>query len=287
MKEFARHGVDVALITAATPSAEPIELTASICRDRGRVVVMGTVDLGVSRQPMYMKELSLVLSRSYGPGRYDPQHEEEGVDYPIGYVRWTEKRNMEAFLELLASGAINVTPFIERRCSVEQGGAAYRELKDTGAYTVLLEYPIRALIAVPAVSSDSPQSVRARRSEELRIGYIGAGSFARVVIFPALRQSRGVALHSVATASGVAAESARRLFSFGPGNAGWRPASGQRHRCGGGPLSPATTAMRNTSLRPFPITSLFSWKNRWPSAEQLEEVKCAYRQRKRGTPLLF
>jgi hypothetical protein len=104
VKEFARHGVDVALITAATPSAEPIELTASICRDRGRVVVVGTVDLGVSRQPMYMKELSLVRSRSYGPGRYDPQYEEEGVDYPIGYVRWTEKRNMEAFLELLASG---------------------------------------------------------------------------------------------------------------------------------------------------------------------------------------
>src|ERR1700681_2064026 len=88
VKEFARHGVDVALITAATPSAEPIELAASICRDRGRVVVVGTVDLGVSRQPMYMKELSLVLSRSYGPRRYDPQYAEEGVDYPIGYVRW-------------------------------------------------------------------------------------------------------------------------------------------------------------------------------------------------------
>ena len=137
-------------------------MAAGICRDRGRIVVVGTVDLGVSRQPMYMKELSLVLSRSYGPGRYDPLYEEEGLDYPIGYVRWTEKRNMEAFLELLASGAIQVAPFIEKRCSVEQGGAAYRELKDTGAYTVLVEYPVRALPAMPVVSSDSPQPVRAR-----------------------------------------------------------------------------------------------------------------------------
>ncbi len=213
-KEFAGHGADVAIITAATPSAEPIELAAGICRDRGRIVVVGTVDLGVSRQPMYMKELSLVLSRSYGPGRYDPQYEEEGLDYPIGYVRWTEKRNMEAFLELLASGAIQVSPFIEKRCSVEQGGAAYRELKDTGAYTVLVEYPVRALPAIPVASSDSPQPVRARGPGDLRIGCIGAGSFARAVIFPALRQSRGVVLHSVATASGVAAESARRLFGF-------------------------------------------------------------------------
>ena len=96
-----------------------------------------------------MKELSLVLSRSCGPGRYDPQYEEEGIDYPVGYVRWTEKRNMEAFLELLASGAIQVAPLIEKRCPVEQGSGAYQELKQTGAYTVLVEYPSRALIQMP------------------------------------------------------------------------------------------------------------------------------------------
>src|SRR5713226_4518461 len=164
IKEFSRYGVDAAILTAASDSAEPVEMAAKILRDRGRISVVGVVGIGASRSNMYAKELSLALSRSYGPGRYDPQYEEEGIDYPIGYVRWTEKRNMEAFLELLASGAINVTPFLERRCSVEQGGAAYRELKDTGAYTVLLEYPLRALIAMPAVASDSPQSVRARRA---------------------------------------------------------------------------------------------------------------------------
>jgi len=219
VQEFARYGVDVAIITAATPSAEPIELAANISRDRGRIVVVGTVDLGVSRKTMYMKELSLVLSRSYGPGRYDSQYEEDGLDYPVGYVRWTEKRNMEAFLDLLASGAVNVAPFLERCCPVEQGSAAYQELKDTGAYTVLLEYPSRGLISMPpstgaAAESPSRTAARSGRASELKVSCIGAGSFARAVIIPALRKTRGVSLQSVATASGVASESARQLFGF-------------------------------------------------------------------------
>jgi predicted dehydrogenase/threonine dehydrogenase-like Zn-dependent dehydrogenase len=211
VQEFARYGADVAIITAASPSAEPIELAADISRDRGRIVVVGTVDLGVSRTAMYMKELSLVLSRSYGPGRYDAEYEEEGRDYPVGHVRWTEKRNMEAFLDLLAAEAVNVAPFLERRCRVEQASAAYEELKNSSAYTVLLEYPSRALINMPMTSE---ASTRAPRAGELRVSCIGAGSFARSVLFPALRKNRGVALHSVATASGVASESARRLFGF-------------------------------------------------------------------------
>ena len=152
VKEFARYGSDVAIVAASSASSEPVELAANISRDRGRIVVVGAVDLGVSRKAMYQKELSLVLSRSYGPGRYDAHYEEEGHDYPIGYVRWTEKRNMEAFLDLLASGAINVSPVLERRCPVEQGGAAYQELKNTAAYTVLVEYPGRVLIPMPAAA---------------------------------------------------------------------------------------------------------------------------------------
>ena len=211
VQEFTRYGADVAIITTASPSAEPVELAASISRDRGRIVVVGTVDLGVSRKAMYMKELSLVLSRSYGPGRYDSEYEEDGQDYPVGYVRWTEKRNMEAFLDLLASGAIQIAPFLERRCPVEHGSAAYEGVENGGAYTVLLEYPSRALISMPAASS---AALRVPRRGELRVSCIGAGSFARAILFPALRKSRGVTLHSVATASGVASESARRLFGF-------------------------------------------------------------------------
>lgn len=213
-REFARYGADAAIITAATSSTEPIELAANILRDRGRIIVVGAVDLGVSRQPMYMKELSVYLSRSYGPGRYDPQYEEAGMDYPIGYVRWTEKRNMEAFLELLASRAINVGPLIERRCSIEEGGKPYEELNKTGVYTIVLEYPGASgePAAPPAISS--VEVARGPRPGALRVGCIGAGAFSRNVIFPALRKSRDVALHAVATASGVASESARRLFDF-------------------------------------------------------------------------
>jgi predicted dehydrogenase/threonine dehydrogenase-like Zn-dependent dehydrogenase len=214
IKEFARYGSDVAIIAAASASSEPVELAANISRDRGRIVVVGAVDLGVSRQAMYVKELSLVLSRSYGPGRYDAQFEEEGHDYPIGYVRWTEKRNMEAFLDLVAAGAIDVAPFLERRCPVEQGSVAYQELKSTGAYTVLLEYPGRVLIPMPMATGAAARAARAPSAGELRVSCIGAGSFARAVTFPALRKTRGVALHSVATASGIASESARRLFGF-------------------------------------------------------------------------
>jgi predicted dehydrogenase/threonine dehydrogenase-like Zn-dependent dehydrogenase len=211
VQEFARYGADVAIITAASSSAEPIELAANISRDRGRIVVVGTVDLGVSRKAMYRKELSLVLSRSYGPGRYDSQYEEDGFDYPVGYVRWTEKRNMEAFLDLLAAKAVDVSPFLEKRCAVEQGAAAYQELKDSSAYTVLVEYPVRALISMPPSSASSARVVH---PGDLRVSCIGAGNYARAVIFPALRKTSGVVLQSVATASGVASESARRLFGF-------------------------------------------------------------------------
>ena len=214
MCEFSRYGADAAIVTAATPSAEPTELAANIARDRGRIVVVGAVGLGVSRPPMYLKELSLTLSRSYGPGRYDPQYEHEGIDYPIGYVRWTEKRNMEAFLDLLASGALQLDPLLERRCPVQQAGAAYEELRSRGPYTVLLEYPsTEAAMEVPAARA-SPQVMRPRTAGELRVCCIGAGAFAQGVIFPTLRSTRGIALDSVATSSGVGSESARRSFGF-------------------------------------------------------------------------
>jgi len=117
------------------------------------------------------------------------------------------------------SQAADVTPLIEKRCPVEQGGEAYQELKDTGAYTVLLEYPSRALLPMLAPTNDGTKSsgashARVSQTDELKIGCIGAGSFARDTIFPALSKSCGVVLHSVATASGVASESARRLFHF-------------------------------------------------------------------------
>lgn len=214
VQSFSRYGADAAVITAATRSSEPLELAAKLLRDRGRIVVVGDVGLGVPRAALYEKELSLALSRSYGPGRYDPSYEERGVDYPIGYVRWTEQRNMEAFLDALASGAINVASLLDRQCSVENAAQAYDEIRQSGAYTVLIRYPERDFTR-ERVESPSPISVQARQGREsVFAGCIGAGSFARGTIFPHLQKISGVVLEAVATASGIAAESARTSVGF-------------------------------------------------------------------------
>ncbi len=211
---FSRYGADAAVITAATRSSEPLELAAKLLRDRGRIVVVGDVGLGVARAPLYNKELSMALSRSYGPGRYDPVYEERGVDYPIGYVRWTEQRNMEAFLDALASGAINVAPLLERQRPIEEAPQAYNEIRQSGVYTVLIRYPEQNFSRRRVeTSAAAPKHARAA-CESVRAGCIGAGSFALGTIFPHLRKIPGVVMESVATASGIAAESARASVGF-------------------------------------------------------------------------
>jgi predicted dehydrogenase/threonine dehydrogenase-like Zn-dependent dehydrogenase len=210
---FSRYGLDAALITAATKSAEPLELAATLLRDRGRIAVIGDVGMGVSRTNMYMKEISLSMSRSYGPGRYDPRYEEEGRDYPIGFVRWTEKRNMEGFLDLLASGALQVGPLLTNRYPVEEGGKAYAGL-ETGNYTGIIDYHAPADFRIPDKKPVVSRSAQPQPAGKLRIGCVGAGGFARSVIFPHLRSSTGLILESVATRSGAAAESARKGFGF-------------------------------------------------------------------------
>ncbi len=211
-REFTRYGADAVIITAATSSCEPIEAAAEIARDRGRIVIVGDVGLGVSRRHVYHKELSVILSRSYGPGRYDPRYEREGIDYPIGYVRWTEKRNMEAFLHFLASGTINVDKLIEKRYPVTEASEAYAALKSSGTYTVLIEYPDTAASA--SKPSVAPVARPIKSTAAVNIGCIGAGAFAKNVVFPALRATKQAVFHSVATSSGIASESARRSFGF-------------------------------------------------------------------------
>ncbi len=209
---FSRYGVDAALITAATKSAEPLELAAKLLRDRGRISVVGDVGMGVSRADMYRKEISLSMSRSYGPGRYDPRYEEGGHDYPIGFVRWTEKRNMEAFLDLLASGALQVDPLLAVSFAVEEGARAYAAM-EAGAYTGIIDYHVSA-DGKPAAKSSLPAQIpQTRTRDKLRLGCIGAGGFAGGVIFPFLRPSP-VVMQSVASSTGAAAESARTRFGF-------------------------------------------------------------------------
>jgi predicted dehydrogenase/threonine dehydrogenase-like Zn-dependent dehydrogenase len=210
---FSRYGVDAALITAATRSADPLELAAKLLRDRGRISVIGDVGMGVSRANMYRKEISLAMSRSYGPGRYDPLYEEGGQDYPIGFVRWTEKRNMEAFLDLLSTGSLAVDPLLAQQFPVEDGGKAYAAV-EAGAYTGIIDYHApgdREPMAKPSLATHARQP---RSQDKLRVGCIGAGGFARGIIFPHLRSAAGLQLESVATSTGAAAASARTGFGF-------------------------------------------------------------------------
>jgi threonine dehydrogenase-like Zn-dependent dehydrogenase/predicted dehydrogenase len=214
-------GVDVAIITAASPSADPLELASDILRDRGRIVVVGDVGMGVSRRKLYDKELSIALSRSYGPGRYDANYEEKGIDYPIGYVRWTEQRNLQAFLDLVASGSMDLSPLTSQQCDIEDAEAAYNLIREKKAYTVILRYSghqenTDALFVVshehkPSLIAAAPMK---NTKEHVRVSCIGAGSFARDVVFPQLAKMAGVELRAVATSCGYSSESALRMHKF-------------------------------------------------------------------------
>lgn len=197
---------DAVLITAATSSDDPVELAAALCRDRGRVVVVGVVGLSLSRARYYDKEIDLRLSRSYGPGRYDRTYEERGIDYPIGYVRWTERRNMEAFVGLAAAGRLDLAGLISERIPVQQAPAAYDRLASstTSPLGILIEYAATALDPAPRPTTTRPVS-------GATVGLIGAGSFASRVLIPGLTAA-GFHVVSVASASGLsAAGTAERL----------------------------------------------------------------------------
>ena len=124
-RQSQNQGADAVVITASTKSSDPVELAGEVARDRGIVVAVGLVGMEIPRETYYKKELTFKVSRSYGPGRYDTNYEEKGRDYPIGYVRWTENRNMQAFVQLLAEGKINVKPLITHRFPIDEAIKAY------------------------------------------------------------------------------------------------------------------------------------------------------------------
>ena len=213
---LAPSGVDAVVITAGTNSNDPVELAAELCRDRGRVVVVGAVGLRLPREPYYHKELDLRLSRSYGPGRYDPLYEERGMDYPIGYVRWTEGRNRGAVLDLLARGAVRVEPLITHRFPLEDAEGAYASVEGRAgepSLGVLFSYPSAAS---PSIGRVALPRAAAAPGGGLGVGLVGAGSFAGGVLLPALRSAAGdgLQLRGVASASGVSARSIGRRFGF-------------------------------------------------------------------------
>ena len=209
------RGMDAVIITASTKPTEstPVHQAALMCRKRGRIVLVGVTGLELSRADFYEKELSFQVSCSYGPGRYDPNYEERGNDYPVGFVRWTEQRNFEAVLDMMADGRLDVKPLISHRFSIDEAERAY-ELVGGAAPSlgILLEYhgesvkpdaEVRARTV--AVSAPGPGSAS--------IAFIGSGNYSTAVLIPAFRGS-GARLKAVVSAAGVSGLHAARKFGF-------------------------------------------------------------------------
>ncbi len=210
------QGVDAVIITAATKKRDPVDQAIQLCRSKGKIVVVGVVDIHPDRNELWQKEVELVVSKAAGPGSLDPLYELEGIDLPIGDVRWTQKRNLEEFLRLLQSKKVNVQPLITHRFSIADAEQAYTQLIAGELDTpigVLLEYvkdtPILQSLPLPAVSG----SVSSRQGV-VNLGVIGAGLFGKALLLPALQKLKGVNLHTLATSSGVNAEHSGRKFGF-------------------------------------------------------------------------
>ncbi|HTG88113.1 MAG TPA: bi-domain-containing oxidoreductase, partial [Pyrinomonadaceae bacterium] len=206
------RGADAVLITAATDSNQPVELAARVSRLKGRVIVVGMTGLDIPRAPFFSRELKLIISMSYGPGRYDPNYEERGHDYPLPYVRWTEKRNIESFLELIGDKRVNVERLTTHRFRIEDAERAYALIsaESTEPYLgVLLNYdPDRE------VTTRVPLTPAVQRAEKaIRLGVIGAGGYVPAMLLPHFK-SEGVEFRSIATASGVSAHDVGKRFGF-------------------------------------------------------------------------
>jgi len=220
------QGFDAVLICADTPSNDPVELAGIIARDRAFVVASGAVGLEIPRKLYFEKELTFLNSRSYGPGRYDPAYEEGGQDYPIGYVRWTEGRNLKAFVELLSTGAVDPAPLITHRYPVDNAAEAYHLItgKDAEPFLgVLITYKGTQTSGTPLETTrKAPRSAKVEPSEtagslppeNVRLGILGAGNFASAVMLPAVKKAPGIELVGIASASGLSAQNAANRYGF-------------------------------------------------------------------------
>lgn len=194
-------GVDAVLITASTKSNDPVTQAARMSRKRGRIVLVGVTGLELNRSDFYEKELSFQVSCSYGPGRYDPNYEEGGQDYPIGFVRWTQQRNFETILDMISSGRIDVRPLITHHFAFENAVDAYNILStERKALGILLRYDGESNSRhVKTVKFDNTSIIPAAKAV---IGFVGAGNYASRVLIPAFKAG-GAQLHTIATSGGV------------------------------------------------------------------------------------
>ncbi len=215
------RGVDAVLICAGTPSDDPVVLAGAIARDRANIVAVGAVGLNIPRREYFQKELNFVNSRSYGPGRYDPNYEEFGHDYPIGYVRWTEGRNVESVVDLMGSGRLDVSSLITHRFPIERAPEAYELItgkKDEPFLGVLLTYPEGDLQErtdkFERLDLGVSQRINVQTSERVSLGVLGAGNFATAVMLPAVSKIPSIDLLGVVSGSGLSAQHAGKKFGF-------------------------------------------------------------------------
>ncbi len=274
-------GADAVIITAGTKSNDPVNLAGELCREKARVVLVGDVGMELPRGPYYMKELDFRLSRSYGPGRYDPAYEEHGNDYPAGYVRWTENRNMQEFLRLVATKQIDLAKVTTHHFPVEQAPAAYALITNRNAYKyekylgIVLEYGAGAADSVAAkIVIDAEH--RKPSPHALNIGFLGAGNFAQASLLPHVRRSSETSLVGVCTANGLNAKNVARIFGFQ--FATTDPAEILANK----DISSVFIAARHNHHARFVVDSLKSGKNVFVekplalNAEELDEVVTAY-----------
>ena len=228
-------GVDAVLIAAATHSDEPVTVAAEICRKKGRVVATGLVGMNLPRDQYYKKEVDFRLSCSYGPGRYDPVYEEQGVDYPFGYVRWTEQRNMAAFLQLVAEGKVTPGKLVTHRFKFDDALDAYQVLlgiKKEPYLGIVLEYGdgsgldridkidrIKRRVDFSVQSKNPDNPVNPVRKETIGVSFVGAGNFAKAVLLPTIRSinrksNNQTILRGVSTATGMSATDTAKKYGF-------------------------------------------------------------------------
>ncbi len=214
------RGVDAVVVTAATQSSAPIHQAATMCRKRGRIVLVGVTGLELSREDFFKKELTFQVSASYGPGRYDPNYEEKGQDYPVGFVRWTEQRNFESVLDMMSEGRLDVKPLISHQFPIEDAINAYEVMSsDELSLGIILKYSgieftnasrkVRIGDVRPEVNETNKEEV----TDKISVSFIGAGNYATRMLIPAFKNV-GVRLRSIASSGGVSGVHAGRKFGF-------------------------------------------------------------------------
>ena len=278
------RGVDLVIIAAATSSNEPVSQAARMSRKRGRIVLVGVVGLELSRAEFYEKELTFQVSCSYGPGRYDPEYEDGGHDYPAGFVRWTEQRNFEAVLDMLAGRRIDVAPLISHRFSIDAAERAYDVLGGAEpSLGILLTYPERDVAArAVELPGTTPQAASPRRAV---LGVIGSGAYATQILIPAFAATtavRGV----VASAQGASAVHAAKRYGFA------RATTSATDVIADPAVSAIVIATRHDSHARYVVEALAAGKHVFVekplciTRDELAAIETAYEQRPQPTALM-